>query len=196
MGKLILAAAVLLTSLQAGTATVAHSAGGLGRPSYGGAGCPAGTASATLTGNTLNVRYSAYRVAAGGRTGKSFDRKACSLSMPVAVPRGKSVAIVSATYHGSARLPASARAQFRAEYFFAGRTGPVAARTLSGPASGPFSLSTPGKSLVWSACGEDVILRTNSSLRVTTSGKEAASVGIRSQDVKNAVVYRLRWRDC
>jgi hypothetical protein len=149
-----------------------------------------------LKGTTLSVRYSAYRVEAGGGTGNRFDRKACSLSLPIDVPRGRSVAIVAADYRGWGRLPAGARGEFRAEYFFAGDTGPVAKRSLKGPLQGAFRLSTPGGPLVWSSCGKDVTLRTNSSLRVTTSGNKPASLSIRSQDVSNALVYRLKWRDC
>lgn len=190
--RALMALALLAACLESG----AQGADGVGRPSYGGTGCPAGTASARLNDSSLSVRYSAYRVAAGGGSGRSFDRKACSLSLPVAVPQGKSVAIVSAEYRGNQRLPSGAKAQFRAEYFFAGGTGPVATRTLRGPAQGSFKLSTPGESLVWSACGADVILRTNSSLRVSTSAGRSASVSIRSQEVQNAMVYRLRWRAC
>lgn len=181
--------------LAAGLATSAESASGLGTPRYGGTGCPGGTASATLSGTTLTVRYSAYRVRAGGDTGKRFDRKACSLSIPVSVPAGKQLAIVSAEYRGDGRLPAGATARFRAEYFFAGQTGPVASRNISGPATGAFTLRTPGKSLVRSRCGADVILRTNSSLNVNSTGK-AATLSIRSQEVKNAVSFKLQWRDC
>ena len=182
--------------LAAGLVTSAEGASGLGQPRYGGTGCPAGTATAKLNGTTLTVRYSAYRVRAGGNTGKRFDRKACSISIPVRVPAGKSVSIVSAEYRGDGRLPAGAKAKFRAEYFLAGGTGPVASRTLNGPAQGSFTLRTPGKSLVRSSCGADVILRTNSSLNVNTSGRKAASLSIRSQDVRNAVTFKLQWRDC
>lgn len=191
--KPLLASLALSAAFLAGPAPAAES---LGRPTYGGPGCPDGTASAVLKGTTLSVRYSAYRVEAGGGTGKRFDRRACSLSVPVSVPRGKSVAIVSADYRGRGRLPAGAKGEFRAEYFFAGETGPVAKRALNGPLQGAFSLSTPGGPLVWSPCGKDVILRTNSSLRVTTAANRSASLSIRSQDVSNALVYRLKWRDC
>jgi hypothetical protein len=168
----------------------------LGRPGYGGPGCPDGTASVALSGNTLSFRFRAYEVAAGGNTGKRFERKACSVSVPIRVPRGRAVAIVAADYRGTLRLPAGTSATFRAEYFFAGGSGPVGSRQVNGPASGPFTLSTPGRPLVWSACGEDVTLRVNTSLRVTAGGGGRASASVRQQDIRNALSYTLRWRDC
>ena len=43
----------------------------LGKPAYGGPGCPAGTASASVTGGgtRLTVKFSQYQVAAGGSSG-------------------------------------------------------------------------------------------------------------------------------
>ena len=56
--------------------------------------------SVTGGGSQLTVKFSQYQVAAGGSTGKSFDRKACSLSIPVTVPAGYSVAVVAVDFAG------------------------------------------------------------------------------------------------
>ena len=50
--------------------------------------------------------------------------------------------------------------------------------------------------VTWSACGEDVILRTNSSMRVQTRGGADAMATVDSQDVNAALVYHLAWRRC
>lgn len=167
----------------------------IGAPGVGGTGCPAGTARASLSadGTSLSVRFDAYRVAAGGA--RSFDRKACGLSIPISVPAGKSVAIVSVDFQGVNRLPAGAKAVFRAEYFLAGGKGPVFEKTFNGPANGRFATSNTG-TIAWSACGSDVVLRTNSSLRVQTTGGKAASSSVRSVDVNTAFLYHLRWKNC
>lgn len=172
----------------------------LGKPGYGGTGCPAGTASVVLSRDkkSLSLRFDRYEVEAGGGSGRSFDRKSCNLSIPLRVPPGLSVAIVSAEYRGVNRLPAGAEAQFRTEYFFAGGRGPVLSRSFEGPLQGRFAFGdrVTARSTVWSACGADVILRTNTSLRVSTTGRRIASSSIRSQQINTAIVYRLQWRKC
>ena len=167
----------------------------LGKPSYGGPGCPTGTASVLAGNDSISIRFDRYQVAAGGPSGKSFDRKACSLSIPVTVPAGKSVAVIAVSYAGYNRLPAGASSQFSIEQFLAGGTGPVFSRSFKGPQTGRFTASSDA-ALVWSACGGGVTLRTNSSLLVRASGGQAASASIRAQDVKTAIVYRLRWKNC
>ncbi len=168
----------------------------LGEASYGGTGCPAGTATVALGADrkSLSLRFDRYQVAAGGS--RTFDRKSCNLAIPLSVPAGISVSVLSVEYRGFNRLPVGAKAQFRAEYFFAGGQGPVVTRAFDGPLQGRFALSDRTTAKVWSACGADVILRTNTSLRVSTSGAPAASSSIRSQDIKTAIVYRLQWRNC
>jgi hypothetical protein len=49
---------------------------------------------------------------------------------------------------------------------------------------------------VWSACGQDVLLRTNSSVRVTSPGARAAEATVDTEDVAAALIYRLQWRSC
>jgi len=50
--------------------------------------------------------------------------------------------------------------------------------------------------MVWSACGADVNLRTNSSMRISTVNNAEAMATVDSQDVNAAIVYRLSWRRC
>lgn len=84
------------------------------------------------------------------------------------------------------------------EYFFAGRSGPAFTKTFNGPVEKDYLISNKlvAESLIWSACGEDVNLRTNSSIRVNTTRKQEAMATVDTQDVKAAIVYQLQWRDC
>ena len=190
----LLALSIIAISLPA----YAQSGLSLGKASYGGTGCPAGTAAVALSSDkkSLSLRFDRYEVQAGGS--RTFDRKSCNLAVPLRVPSGLSVAVVAVQYRGVNRLPPGAKAQFRAEYFFAGGQGPVSTRTFNGPLQGRFSFADKltAKSRVWSACGADVILRTNTSLRVSTAAKRAASSSVRSQEIKSAIVYSLQWRNC
>lgn len=191
-----IAAIVIGLVLALGLAAPAEAAGiKLGTPGYGGTGCPGGTASVAASSSAISVKFSSYRVAAGGSTGKSFDRKACALSIPVTVPKGQAVAIVGMDFAGSTNLPSGASATFKLEQFLVGGKGPVIEKSISGPSKGKFTTSSAA-ALSWSACGASTVLRTNSSLIVKTSGGKAASASVRSQDVGATIVLKLKYKAC
>jgi hypothetical protein len=172
----------------------------LGVPGFGGTGCPAGSVSATLSPDqkALSLLFDQYTVAAGGTTGKSYDRKACNVAIPVHVPQGRSVSILTVDYRGYNHLPARASSQFNVEYFFAGGRGPAFRKTFSGPIDADYMISNEivADALVWSGCGVDVNLRTNSSMKVNTANNAEASATVDSEDVKAAIIYHLQWRTC
>lgn len=170
----------------------------LGTPTYGGTGCPQGTANAVLSADrtSLSIFYDQYSAAAG--SGRSFDRKSCNLAIPLRVPAGYSVSILTVDYRGFNQLPAGATSRFSVEYFFAGGTGPIFQRNFAGPLTSDFFIrnTLTAASTVWSACGQDVILRTNSSIYVRTSANRAAEATVDTEDIRAALIYRLQWRRC
>jgi len=172
----------------------------LGEPGYGGTGCPDGTVSVTLSPDqkSLSLLFDQYQMAVGGETGKSFDRKSCNIAIPVHVPQGLSVSILNIDFRGFNHLPASASSQFNVEYFFAGTRGPTFQRKFSGPLDEDYLINNElaAKAVVWSGCGADVNLRTNSSMRVKTVSNKEAMASIDSEDVNAAIVYQLQWRSC
>lgn len=198
--KKILAIAVL--ALTGSFATLAHAQNdiALGIPGYGGTGCPGGSVSATLSpdAKSLSLLFDAYIVEAGGDTGKTFDRKSCNVAIPVHVPQGLAVSILAIDYRGYNNVPAGARSQFNVEYFFAGTRGPTFRRTFNGPKDEDYLIRNEltARSLVWSACGADVNLRTNSSIRVSTTGNKQALATVDSEDVSAAIIYQLQWKQC
>jgi hypothetical protein len=182
-------------------ATVAHADDiSLGIPGYGGSGCPSDSVSATLSpdAKALSLLFDEYIVQAGGETGKTLDRKTCNVAIPVHVPQGRSVSVLAVDYRGFNQLPKGARSQFSVEYFFAGTRGPAFAQTFRGPQEEDYLITNDivADAMVWSACGEDVILRTNSSIRVNTVRGQEAMATVDTQDVKAAIVYQLQWRTC
>jgi hypothetical protein len=172
----------------------------LGTPAYGGTGCPQGTASVVLSGDkkSLSLLFDQYYVEAGGTSGKSFARKSCNLAIPVHVPQGYAVSVLAIDYRGYNNLPSGAKSTFQAEYFFAGGQGPVFKKDFTGPVDKNylFSNKLPVSSVVWSACGQDVNLRTNSSIRVSTKQNKEALATVDSADIKAAIVYKLSWKTC
>jgi len=172
----------------------------LGTPGYGGTGCPAGTVSVTLSpdAKSLSLLFDAYQVEVGGETGRSLDRKSCNVAIPVHVPQGYSVSVLKVDYRGYNYLPRYASSQFNVEYFFAGTQGPSFRKNFYGPLDNDYIIKNElgVSSVVWSACGADVNLRTNSSIRVRTSGNREAMATVDSEDVSAAIVYSLQWRRC
>lgn len=172
----------------------------LGEPGYGGTGCPGGSVSATLSpdAKSLSLLFDAYIVEAGGDTGKTFDRKSCNVAIPVHVPQGLAVSILAIDYRGYNNVPSGARSQFNVEYFFAGTRGPTFRRTFNGPKDEDYLIHNEltAQSIVWSACGADVNLRTNSSIRVSTTGNKQALATVDSEDVSAAIIYQLQWKRC
>lgn len=172
----------------------------LGEPGYGGTGCPAGTVSVTLSpdAKSLSLLFDQYQVAVGGETGKSFDRKSCNIAIPVHVPQGMSVSILKIDFRGFNYLPRYATSQFNVEYFFAGTRGPTFQRRFRGPLDEDYLINNElsVQSIVWSGCGADVNLRTNSSMRVQTVSNKEAMASIDSEDVNAGIIYQLQWRRC
>jgi hypothetical protein len=172
----------------------------LGEPGYGGTGCPAGTVSVTLSpdAKSLSLLFDQYQVAVGGETGKSFDRKSCNIAIPVHVPQGLSVSILKIDFRGFNHLPRSASSQFNVEYFFAGTKGPTFQKKFRGPLDEDYLINNEltAQSIVWSGCGEDVNLRTNSSMRLSSLYNQEAMASIDSEDINAAIVYQLQWKKC
>ena len=172
----------------------------LGEPGYGGTGCPAGSVSVTLSpdAKSLSLLFDQYVVAVGGDTGKSFDRKSCNIAIPVHVPQGLSVSVLKIDYRGFNHLPQGSSSQFNVEYFFAGTRGPSFQRKFRGPLDADYFINNEltAEAIVWSGCGADVNLRTNSSMRVTTLWDKEAMASIDSEDVNAAIIYQLQWRKC
>ncbi len=164
-------------------------------PEYGGSGCPQGTAAAALGVNAQKVAmlFDAYVLEAGGSNPRPFARGSCNLAIPVTVPDGMSVAVFAIDFLGFNLLPAGAESVFRAEYFFAGDQGTPLETTFTGPLNADFVVQQPiaEDALVWSACGEDVILRANTSVQLRGIADQPAMTTIEA-----AVGYRLRTRTC
>ena len=197
--KKILAIAALLVA--GSFASFAHADDiALGNPGYGGTGCPDGSASVTLSPDqkSLSILFDSFVVEAGGATNKSFERKVCNVAIPVHVPQGLSVSILAIDYRGFNDIPSGAKSTFGVEYFFAGVKGPTFTKNFNGPVSDSYLIHNDlqASALVWSACGADVILRTNPSIRVQTTQNKNAVATVDSEDVNAALVYKLSWKSC
>jgi hypothetical protein len=173
----------------------------LGEPGYGGTGCPAGSASVTVSPDqqALSILFDNYVTEAGGATGRQVDRKSCNITVPVYVPQGYSVAVFQVDYRGFNALPAGGRSRFNAEYFWAGSQGPTISRNFTGPINTDFTLSNNliASTLVWTPCGASVNLRVNTSLMTNTNAAyQQALSTVDSADISAGLIYHIQWRRC
>jgi len=195
MKSLIVLAAMVL-------ATAAEAQVSLGQPAYGGTGCPAGSASATLTddGSVLSILFDQFVVEAGNTTGRRIDRKNCSLRIPVNVGQGYQVALIAFDYRGFVAVPWGGQAVFDASYAYIGQPTPVRfSKTFGGGANQNYSVKNEliSTTTTWSPCGRQVMLEANASMRVmSNSSMQQAMASIDSVDVTAGLLYKVQWRRC
>ncbi len=173
----------------------------LGQAAYGGTGCPAGTASVTVSPDqsALSILFDSYVAEAGNTTGKTIDRKSCNISIPVTVPNGYSVAVFQVDYRGFTAVPRGAQVRFDAEYFWAGSTGFRVSRQFAGPYNDNYTVSDGllATTMVWTPCGASVNLRANTSMMAqTNSRREQTLATVDSADISSGLIYHLQWRRC
>jgi hypothetical protein len=187
---------LLMSSLQAKADDIV-----LGRPGYGGTGCPAGTASVTLSPDrkAISLLFDAYTLEVGRPTSRTIDRKSCNITVPVHVPQGMSVAIFQVDYRGFNSLPGGAYSRFDAEYFWAGSQGPRFTRTFNGPTEDNYLIRNgiAATSLIWSPCGASVNLRANTSMMLKTNTYLASAMStVDTADIAGGLIYHIQWRQC
>ena len=158
--------------------------------SYGGSGCPAQSASVSVSpdGQELSILFDKF-ITLGNDANQS--RKSCNMSIPIQVPQGFQISLYDADYRGYV-APAT-RASLRAEYFFAGNRGPVFQRNFNGEINYNVRDRLATVANVWSACGDSVNMRVNASM--SARGQGMATVD--SFDLSHrGLVYHIRYRNC
>jgi len=173
----------------------------LGVPAYGGTGCPAGTASVSVSPDqsAVSILFDQFITEAGGDTRKRIDRKSCNFSIPVRVPQGYSVSVFQVDYRGYNAVPRGGYNRFDAEYFWAGARGPRISRQFNGPINDTYTLTDNliATALVWTPCGADVNLRVNASMMSMTNSRGEQILGtVDSADISSGLIYHLQWRRC
>ncbi len=182
-------------------ATVSAEAGiQVGTPSYGGNGCPAGSASITTMGDTMSVLFDSFSAEAGNTTGRRIDRKSCNLRVPIRVPNGYSVALVGVDYRGFNAIPgAGAYSELRAEYFYAGNRGPVFNQRFTGPRADSYAVrhNLIATNLIWSECSKEVIFAINAAATaMSNSSMQQTMMIVDSIDISAGMLYHFQFRRC
>jgi Domain of unknown function (DUF4360) len=190
--KFVKSLLVLATLLTAPVSSAFAAGGGvqLSTASYGGNGCPSGSASVSVSpdGQELTILFDKF-IALGNDPVNS--RKSCNLSIPITVPQGFQVSLYDADYRGY--VAPNTSGTLRAEYFFAGSRGPVFQRTFNGEANYSATDSLVTMANVWSRCGDSLNMRVNASMAARGAGQATVD----SFDLSHrGLVYHIKYRAC
>ena len=173
----------------------------LGQPAYGGTGCPAGTASVTLSPeqDAISILFDQFVAEAGSSTGKRVDRKNCNLAIPVQIPQGYSVSVIQTDYRGFNLVPSGGYNRLDTEYFWAGVRGPRFSKVFSGPQNANYTQTNGiiADTLVWTPCGASITLRVNSSIMAQSNSRmEQSMMTVDTADITSGLIYHVQWRRC
>lgn len=158
---------------------------------FAGTGCKADSVAVTgENSTTLSILFDAYD--AGKTSASGLRRTSCNFAVPVHVPQGYQVSVLKADWQGFAE----GKTELRRKYFFAGHPNQPWSVSNFNDSNGINYLKTDGRihrSLSFSKCGKDKILRINSSIRA--KGKNSY-IAVDTADLSNKVIFRVQWRRC
>ncbi|MCP4744819.1 MAG: DUF4360 domain-containing protein [Desulfobacteraceae bacterium] len=172
---------------------------------YWGDGCLSGTGSAFMSSDykKISVFFDEY-YASSAENFMGRDRKSCNLEVAVHVPQGMAVALVQKDYRGYVDVPPGGYAAFLADTYFAGQITGYSFRKEWGNETDrieeDYTLKDefyPG-CIVYSICGEDVIISENTTLKVyanSETGADTYAEGFTLFDAPS-IAYQLIWEKC
>jgi hypothetical protein len=170
---------------------------------YGGTGCPQGTASISLASDrkSFTVILDAYIASAGPGYTITDSRKNCQLNIQLHYPGGFQYSIFSSDYRGFVDLESGVTGIQKATYYFAGQTKQSSTQTtFTGPKSEDYLIhdEIPFDSTVWSPCGEYAGLNINSQVRVDAGSSKTAKGFLTTDSVDGKVVFKagVQWQPC
>ncbi|MCI5227591.1 MAG: DUF4360 domain-containing protein [Candidatus Electrothrix sp. AX2] len=158
---------------------------------FAGTGCPADSLTATVNGTTLSIFFEDYFVES------ELKRISCDFAVPVHVPAGWQVSLITADWRGEA----IGEAELHREYFFAGQTDGINILTSFNDDyymkhDKNYVERDSLEPSVYTACqseDRDVVLRINSSIRTIN---DTSSIHMDTIDMDNKVVFKLNSRTC
>ena len=158
---------------------------------FAGTGCSAGSVSVTgANTDTLSILFDSYDAGADSMSG--LRRASCNFAVPVKVPQGYQVSVMTADWEGFAE----GRTQLRRKYFFAGqpRVRWLTSNFNSRHGTDFHKRDTmQHRTLTWAKCGRNVNLRINSNIRARGNSSYMA---VDTLDMQNKVKFHLKWRRC
>lgn len=150
-------------------AAVNADAASIGNISFGGTGCPADGAGIQVKVSSNGKRLLVYTPDMKVDLQSSrIDRKACAITIPVALAADERLVIGRPSVFGKELLMAGSNMTAMAEVFFAGTMGPKVRREVQGAAGDKLrDFYEIGSDSAVSGCGEAMNLRANTTLLAT-----------------------------
>ncbi|WP_071190759.1 DUF4360 domain-containing protein [Trichormus sp. NMC-1] len=159
--------------------------------SYGGSGCPDGSASVSVSNDGQELRILFDKFIALGNSDAESRRKSCNLTIPIKVPQGQQIALYDADYRGY--VSPNTTGELVTEHFFAGSRGLRLKQELRGETDYNVRHDLWSQGEVWSACGDSVNMRVNASMRAKGDGMATVD----SLDLAGrGWIYRVKYRSC
>ncbi|PWQ99767.1 DUF4360 domain-containing protein [Leucothrix pacifica] len=163
---------------------------------FSGVGCPGDDDDYLISADkkVITLLLGDYRAEAGYGTAVNSSRVTCNMAISLDVPMGYRVMLLDADFRGNVSLPdVGSFAEFKREYFFADGSSPILTDHWDGELSNESvqifdGLEEYGGRL--SNCGEDVILRTNTSLYISVPDDgDTSEIAIDSLDFKGRAQF-------
>lgn len=173
------------------TASVSHAAVSIGQVGYGGNGCAITGAGADVKfkkNGRLVVTFPDMQTELSNR---SFERKACSVAIPVTVAATERLVITRPSIFGVAQLSAAASLVARSEIFIPGHTGPLIEKSVLGDSGKREFFYERLEESIALECGAGSNVRINTSLLAQKQAPDANGIGL----LKNAAIT-LRAEPC
>lgn len=171
-------------------------------PSYGGTGCPQGTARAIVSPDRQSFTMIFDQYVANASGSGALDRKNCQILVNFDFPQGWSYSIFRMDYRGFYDLSAGASGSQQALYYFQGSAKQGRLNTnFHGPSTGSYTLSdTLGiNDVVWSECTARRALNVNTSLLARVNPNNPSGYAYLTTDSADGSVqttYALQWKVC
>ncbi len=159
---------------------------------FAGTGCAPGSISVTGENTaTLSVLFGGYD--AGKNAVSGLPRASCNFAVPVHVPAGMQLSVMTADWMGYAKGSAT----LQRKYFLAGAAGAQPWLTDNfNSAGGTNFLKKDGlmhATATTGCAGGDFNLRINSNVKSNTS---TSYIAVDTLDLQNKVVFHLNWAPC
>lgn len=155
----------------------------LGTPTYGGSGCPAGSAAVSVSpdGKEISVLFDKFIV--------KNSRKNCGLTIPVTVPAGFQISLFTIDYRGY--VGPSTTGRLSTDYFFSGQLTRPSVKIINGETD--YSLRDNVGAVTWSACGA----KDNMRLNVAMAGSGPSDATVDSTDIAtHGLLYIFNIQPC
>jgi hypothetical protein len=181
----LVAIAMLLTQSQSQAIPVITTTPIIGEIGYGGSGCPVGTARLEIGQDTdetsFQFVFDNYSVSTDGR---QIARAACSLTIPIQVPKGYALVLPDVRLNGYSDLQVDEEGKLNTEVFWAGGQGNLNTELINGNNDGAFSVPVTNTFLDQTPCGASVNLRVNTSVLINGHFNSGSFIQINRLNMK------------